>query len=355
MSSNHDTLIIGAGLTGLMLTHRLHQAGHRVSLLEARETLGGRFRRPSTVDFFPATNEVMDLLEWTRAAATLPLQLNVSEHHPQVFDEGKWRPFAGFGETIFQSIGELSNYSFTSEVSAEPALDQLVRSLTEQLPVAAQTMNEVTALKISEGRVSEVIVNGDKALHPETVVFTAFPGLLNTLIEGDGLAAKHRTRLAKMDTWTSVTLELTHSPALSEDIAIRVFNHGAKEFEPVIGRNYGERSLWMTLVPGERGEEHEFIGQCIRHIKRQLKRAWPLDGGGQERIYVQTHAFGQHQLKTKEPFRFPEIRNLYLGNHILGQQPGVLGSLEAARILEQALTGSLSEAPHVEDPSHDQQ
>src|SRR3712207_178290 len=96
-----DTIIIGAGLTGLWLTHRLQAAGQNVVLLEARESLGGRFRRQSQaqpysspgLDFFPATNENMALLEWAKGFSPLPLNFEVREHRPQLFDEGKWRPF----------------------------------------------------------------------------------------------------------------------------------------------------------------------------------------------------------------------------------------------------------------------
>lgn len=341
MSSTYDTLIIGGGLTGLLLTHRLHRAGQRVALLEARETLGGSSRRASTVEFFPATNENVELLEWARSVSPVPLSLETREHRPQVYDEGKWRNFSGFGDTHFQSVGELGHLAFTSEIALDPGAEQLVRALAEQLPVSPLTRTEVTGFAIEGGRVTGVIVNGEKTITADRIVFTSHPALLHALIEGEGLPPKHRTRLAKMQGWTSVTLELNNTPPLTEDGDVRVFLHNAKEFEPVVGRVNGSRSLWMTLVPFDKGDEHEFIGQCIRHIKRQLKRAWSdgIEGQKDEKIYVQPHAFGQHAMKTRDPLRMPELANLYLGNHALGSQPGTLGSLEMARALEKALAG----------------
>lgn len=347
MSSTYDTLIIGGGLTGLLLTHRLHHAGQSVALLEAREALGGSSRRPSTVEFFPATSENMELLEWARTNSPVPLSLDTREHRPQVYDEGKWRNFSGFGETNFQSVDELAALAFTSELNLDPGPDQLVRALAEQLPIAPLSRSEVTGLTIENGRVTGVVVNGEKTITANQVVFTAHPSLLNGLIEGEALPPKHRTRLAKMQGWTSVTLELNNTPPLCEDSHVRVFVHNAKEFEPVVGRVNGSRSLWMTLVPFDKGDEHEFIGQCIRHIKRQLKRAWPegIDGQKDEKIYVQPQAFGQHALKTRDPLRLPELANLYLGNHALASQPGTLGSLEMARALERALASKVASPP----------
>jgi hypothetical protein len=344
-----DTIVIGSGLTGLLLTHRLHQAGKNVALFEARETLGGRYRRQTLysspgLDFFPALNENIELLEWLKAIAPLAIQFEVQDHRPQLYDEGRWRPFAGFGEAGFQSVTELAHFSHTHEIFIEPGFEQLVRVLIEQLPVVGEIRHEVTGIKVNDGKVTEVIINGEKSVKAEQVIFTAHAGFLNHLIEGEGLHAKNRTRLAKMQPWTAVTLELNHTPPLADDPAIRIFTHSAKEFEPVVGRVLGDRSKWMTLVPSEREAEHEFISQCIRHIKRQLKRAWPLamEGKVEEKILVQSNAYGQQSLKTKDQFKLPEISNLWLANHILANRPGEIAALEAARGVE---LGVLDGAP----------
>ncbi|MGE0528340.1 MAG: NAD(P)-binding protein [Bdellovibrionales bacterium] len=355
--SSYDTIIVGGGLTGLLLTHRLHLAGQKVALLDAREALGGRYHRQSfrqpfsspNLDFFPATNENVELTDWVKSVAPIPLHFEVREHRPQIFDDGKWKPFAGFGDVSFQSVSELSFFNHSHELHMEPGTDQLVRALVEQLPIAAHTLAEVTSIHTEEDRVRTLIVNGDKTLAAERFIFTPHPTLLNGLIEGDGLAPKHRTRLAKMTSWTAVILELSHSPALVEDSDVRLFSHGAKDFEPVVGRVFGELSRWMTLVPEERESDHEFIGQCIRHIKRQLKRAWPLalEGPQTEKIYILSRAFGQHNLKGKDPFRFPEFSNFYVSSHALAEQPGALGSLEIARSLEAELLGGLNRLPEL--------
>ncbi len=355
--SSTETIIVGGGLTGLFLAHRLHRGGHTVTLLEARENLGGRYARASHtysspgLDFIPASREHIVLLEWLRNVSPIPISFEAVDHRPQLFDEGKWRPFAGFGESGFQSVGELSAlFSHTQGLNTKPGLEHLVRALVEQLPVAAQTMSTVTGFKVTDGKISEVTVNGDKILKATNIIFTAHPSALGNLFQGEELPVKHRTRLAKMPAWTSVTLELGHSPQLVDDSSVRFFTHSAKEFEPVVGRVFGETSKWLTLVPGDREADHEFVSQCIRHIKRQLKRAWPLALEGHalgEKIYIQPGAYGQFNLRGKEALRFPEISNLYLANHALASLPGDLAALETVQTLESELLGPLNQLPEI--------
>lgn len=346
-----NTVIIGGGLTGLFLTHELHKAGDKVTLIEARDLLGGSLRRP-LLSMVPATNENLQLLEWARANAPLSLNFTTQEHRPEIFDEARWRSFAGFGESEFQSIGELGFLSQTHELDITPGADQLVRALIEQLPVVATLKSEVTEIKIAESKVTEILVNGEKTIKCDRLIFTGNPQSLNALIQGEALPAKHRTRLAKMFSWTAVVLEIEGQPPRDEHTGMLLFQHSGKDFEPVFGRIGATGSNWMTLVHSERAEEHEFTGQCIRHIKRQLKRAWPqifAEDKKNERIYVLPGAFGQNSLKTKSAWHLPEIENLFLANHTLARQPGFMGSLEAAAEVSLALTVSNQDAYKMAD------
>lgn len=346
-----NTVIIGGGLTGLFLTHELHKAGDKVSLIEARDILGGSLRRPM-LTMIPATNENLQLLEWAKANAPLPLNFAVQEHRPEIFDEARWRAFAGFGETEFQSVGELGFLSQTHDVEVSPDADQLVRALIEQLPIAATLKAEVTEIKVHQERAAEIVINGEKSIHCDRLIFTGNPQAINQLIQGDSLPAKHRTRLAKMYSWTAVVLDLEGQPAMGEHTGMLLFQHSGKDFEPVFGRIKPSGSRWVTLVHSERAEEHEFTGQCIRHIKRQLKRAWPelfADEKNNERIYVLPGAYGQNSLKAKSNWQFPEIGNLYLANHTLARQNGLLGALEAAAAVGQLLTVSNQDAYKMAD------
>jgi hypothetical protein len=335
-----------------------------VTLVEAREHLGGTYRRANParpfaapgLDFIPGHPECEAVLHWLQRVSPVPFRYFTEEHRPQVFEDGRWRPFSGFGESPFLSVAELTtlfNHSHSLEI--EPGLDHLVRALIEQLPFEAQVRSEVTAFKLADGRIIEATLNAEKTIPVQSVIFTGHPSALNNLLQGSDLAAKHRTRLAKMQTWTAVVLELHHTPPLLEDGAIRIFSHSAKDFEPVVGRAWGSFSKWMTLIPGDREADHEYVGQCIRHIKRQLKRGWPtaFEGAqGQadlaaEKIFVFPNAFGQNNLKTKEIYRFPEISNLYLANHTLSGLPGEIAAVEMAQQIEEGILGLSNQLPEL--------
>jgi hypothetical protein len=335
-----DTVVIGGGLSGLLLSHRLHLNGHKVTLLEARDHLGGSMRKAG-LHFTPSTKANVDLCEWLRSALPAPVNFKLVDHSPEIFDEAKWHAFAGFLDREFASLDVLAHLSHTQEIQFAPDVDQIVRILIEQLPVTAQLQSEVTELKFDNGCVNEVVVNGDKSIKCEQVFFTGAPGALNNLIKGEALTPKHRSRIAKFNTWTAVMLELSHAAPLTEPGGLRLFASSSKEFEPVFGRIEGSTSRWMTLAHSERFEEHEFTGQCIRHIKRQIKRAWPeqLDGKQDEKITVYPLAFGQNSLKLKSPWLMPEIPNLFLTSATLSTQPGFIGAVEAVRGVEDLING----------------
>jgi hypothetical protein len=53
-----------------------------------------------------------------------------------------------------------------------------------------------------------------------------------------------------------------------------------------------------------------------------------------------TAAYGQNSLKTKAHWLFPEISNLFLGNHTLASQAGFMGRVEAAKGVLDLISGS---------------
>lgn len=335
-----DTIIVGGGLTGLLLTHLFQKEGHNVALLEAREGLGGRFRRPnpqdpfasSSLDFISATTDQLAALEWLKSVSPLGLTWRVREHRPLAFVEGQWKHFLGFGETEHASVGELSLFNQAQEVALDQGLEQVVRSLCEQLPISPLTRHEVVSFNVADGRVVSCLVNGDKTLEASQFVFCPPPQHLNAMFTGEDLPGKYRTRLAKSSPWTVLVLNLEHQNELQGSSEMRFLISQAKDFEPVVGRVRGLSSKWMILIDPEKSEDHEYIGSCIKHIKRLVKRAFPQSEPiVHEKIFVQPFGAGHVQLKTKAAHIIPELPNFYLAHHSLSPLSGDLACAQAAQ------------------------
>jgi monoamine oxidase len=84
MGTTHGTraVVLGAGVAGLSAAHELRKAGYRVTVLEARDRVGGRnwtIRRGTTIEMIDGSRQVCEFdqgLYWNAGPARLP-----SHHH----------------------------------------------------------------------------------------------------------------------------------------------------------------------------------------------------------------------------------------------------------------------------------
>ncbi|RYZ65724.1 MAG: FAD-binding protein, partial [Proteobacteria bacterium] len=68
----YDSIVIGAGLAGLLAANQLESTGRKVALVEALDVLGGTSRPVTTVagpvdhvlKFFPVTDDSEDMFTW---------------------------------------------------------------------------------------------------------------------------------------------------------------------------------------------------------------------------------------------------------------------------------------------------
>lgn len=324
--------IIGGGLTGLCLAHQLHKNSHEVILLEASEKLGGRFRHETgDLNFVPASDEALQTLEWLKAISPTPVQWNEVELQPTFFESGHWQSFLGFGDFPSKVVDELSMYTQSKYWQITPGLEQVTRAMVEQLPFEARLLSEVTGFECKDGRIESVVVNAADKITADQFIFCPNPHLLTTFLPNDALKPASRSRLAKQPAWTAVTMALHHG-GLESTPELRFVLGSGKEFEPIMGRVTGDRSIWLNLVSSEREEDVEHIGDCVRFIKRTLKRVWPelVDASHSEKIQVRPQAYGQLDLKLKNG-AFGELPNLILADNRLSFVKGDLSSVAIAQ------------------------
>lgn len=325
-----NTIIIGANLASLTLAHDLVRKGQKVLLLEARDQLSADKRIGLT--FIPQREDGFEVLQWLKSLSPAGFSIDERPHQALTFESNEWRDFVGFGDYPSRSVDELAPLYQSTEWWLDPGLDQITRSLMEQLPCDVHLLNEVTGFEVADGQITAVIVNGDKSIVAENYVFAGNVQDAAQLVPRDALKPSHRTRLVKTPTWSALTLHLKHSRPLDASTAMRILPGTGKEFEPVVGRLCGDVSTWLNLIPSEFEEDMEHIGSCIKYVKRVLNRVWPelQETAIEEKILVQPKAYGHLELKLKEP-RFPELANLWLLDARLSDQPGRLGGADIAR------------------------
>jgi hypothetical protein len=342
-------VIVGGGLTGLCLTHQLHKNGHEVILLEASEKLGGRFRYDNAdLNFIVPSDESLKALEWLKSISATPISWNEVDLQPTFFESNHWQSFLGFGDFPSKVVDELSMFTQSRQWQLTPGLEQVTRALIEQLPIEAKLLSEVTGFECKDDKIESVIVNASDKITADQFIFCLNPHLLSTFLPHDVLKPAHRSKLAKQPAWTAATMMLQHADLQSTG-EIRFVLGSGKEFEPVMGRVNGNRSVWLTLVNADQEEDVEHIGDCVRFIKRTLKRVWPelIDSAQSEKIQIRPQAYGHLDLKLKNG-AFPELPNLLLADGRLSPVKGDLAcaamAQEIASLFSTAATSEVAEA-----------
>lgn len=358
-----DTVIIGAGLSGLTIGAAILAARSasplRIAIVEASESTGGSSRPGITpigeldhgLKIFPETPATHEALDWLEAILDQKIERTLVEAQPLNYDEGKFKPYVGFGDNQIFSTTEIEAYAAPQRLQLSSTPKDWVKTLSERLSDVIMTQSYVTKLELEDGNIVSVTINGTTQLLTKNVVYTASPHLLVPLLPEGTLMAKMRQKLVKGDFWTSVNLDLIHSEPVTDSQAIHVLR-GANE-EPTVGMflnpvklDSGEilqASQWMTLIPRDQIDEEELVASALKQIKRQIKRAYEtgLDGIRQERILVIPGSHGnlsQALDNLAQPddsghcfIKLPKIANLWLSSSFFSDQRNTVGTLLQAK------------------------
>ncbi len=364
-SDLYDVIIIGAGLTGLTLAAKCRQLGLKFLLLEAKDIPGGSLRPnvtqegwlPSSLGFIPDTHlarerlaHLSELLQDTLAGEGL-------EVPPLTVKSGEFKPFVGFADLDIKSVELFSHFNQSPAIRLESMPDHWVERLLELVESQVMTRAEVTqfVLDAAESKLSAVIINGDKTLTAKSFFFTGPVSSLNELFDARDLSQKSRQMLAKAKSWTALSLHLKHSESFVPPEGLApveqsnlVFLLGSKnEPEPAVGRFFPKEntSSWLGFIPSEFGEDSEFAGEALRHIKKLVRRAFALDEAAivSEKITLSAETQGQISLKTKSPNQLNEAPNLYLASPTLSESQGLEAALDMALQAGQWLEANLVE------------
>ncbi len=349
-----DTLVIGAGLSGLIAANALEATGRHVAIVESADLVGGASRRGLTaagavdhgLKLFPDSEAAHGALDWLEQVLGEKIERTSIESAPLNYDDGKFKPYIGFGDNGVITSSEVEAYAVHKRLNLSSTPKSWVAKLAEQFSGTLLTQSHVTRMMIEDGFIIESLINGAKRITAKEVVFSGAPHLLTALLPEGTLAPRVRQKLLKGDFWTSVNLDLVHPQPVTDSNSVHVLK-GANE-EPTVGlfleptRSEDGRLLqvsqWFTLIPRDQIDEEELVASALKQIKRQIKRAYEsaLEGIVQERILVIPASHGSLIGAFDHAGRLPKIENLWLTSSFFSEGRNTLGALmQTRRVVEE--------------------
>jgi hypothetical protein len=356
-----DSIVIGGGLNGLIAAHQLEGTGRKVALIEGMDTIGGSSRAiqtlvgvtDHTLKFFPETPETLETLSWLESVLQEKLEFELIEAPPLNYDDGKFKPFVGFGDQKVETASEVDAYAKARYLRLKKTPKDWVPKLVESFTGTLMPQSFATKMLVDDEFVIEVTVNGAKRLSGREVLFCANPQQLTRLLPDTHVPARLRQRLLKGDFWTSVNIDLIHSGQVTDSAAVHVLK-GANE-EPSVGLFHPSSQLedgrtvqlsqWLTLVHRDITDEAELVASALKQIRRQVKRAYEasLEGLVKERIVVNPTSHGDLTGALPDDGKWPKIQNLWVISNFLDPMKNTVGGLRQARRTLASIVGEPAE------------
>ena len=360
-ASEYDSIVIGGGLSGLLIAHQLEEAGRKVALIDSFDVMGGSSRAMKTLlgetdhgfPFLPFSNEADQSLEWLGSVLQNPIESQLLEVPPVTFDNGRFQPFVGFGEQKTEADREWEYYLRPSFYALNSTPKDWVKNLSETFTGDIFLQSHITNLTVEDGFIVGLTVNGTKLFSADQVIFAAHPQMLAKLLPDSAMPARTRQRMLKGPYFTAIYLDLIHKGHVTENQAVHLLR-GANE-EPCVGQFLApselagevvQHSKWMTLIPADMTDDAELAAHALKMIKRQIKRAYPtaLEGQIYERISVNPASHGHLEIEL-ENGQLPKLPNLWICSRFFGPERNAWGNVVEARTVVDAVKES---APVVE-------
>jgi hypothetical protein len=350
MAKVYDYVVVGSGLTGLLVANALSRITENVALIEAADHIGGYNKKVTTpageinngLRIVPASASGEKALQFLSQVLGQDVIDSTYSGFPLTFEGGQLKEFLGFGDHSPAFYEELKYfiqsdfYRLNIEPSAWPEL-LFAGFKGEFLP-----KSYVTKFNIDEGRAASVTINGTKQVMGTNFIFTGSVKDLAVLLPEDSIPYKVRAKLSKNQYWTALCLDLTHGEAVTDQQNMHILNGTTQdEFGPCIGKflpvadNGMQVSQWVTFVSHEETEDSEIVGAALKKIKRQIKRTYPtaLDSLQHERIFVAPHLCGNGDLKLSGNQALPQVKNLWIASGSMNEGQNLIGSLLQAQLV----------------------
>ena len=339
-----EAVVVGNDFLSLFIAWQLKKNGTKVAYIEHKDNLADFYSyqledmppHKTTVSparlLTPAKSLNDDLKTWVKEYFNL--NLTNEKLTPQTFESGSFKDFHGFGKRNFAASEELSFYNDDEWVFGLDNLADFKQNMKIDLREDHIEKSQITNIEFSNNKVEAVIINEAKRLSCDSLYFCNSPKDLFQLA-GDQFSwnRKFKQKIAKTSFWSTIELFFTHNN-LSAPAYTPYFLMGTKDdFDPTVGyfntptqtpEGQMQKSAWVYLANNEQVEDEEALGQIIKYMKKQIKRAFPE--AFEDLLYEKILITPQHQAHIEDlemdGFLIPKSPNMYLIH------PSLVGGLE---------------------------
>lgn len=347
----YDYLVIGGGLTGLLIARKLSASGADVAIAESEVSVGGA-NRPALLAknkienglrFLPKNDLLIKALSQLESELNFPLIKDLKPVQQKTYDASGFKDFVGFGEKAPAFYDQIKNFIASDEIELTIPIYELLEKLTADFKGDILTRHIVTRFQATgedNHMITHVTVNGSKTVAAKNYIYCGPVKDLHLLLEDNQLNARAKAKLKKAPYWMAVQLDLVHQKTVATDHHIYILNGTTDdEIGPCVGRFYnnpGEQQLsqWISFIDFESSEEAENYGEVLKKMKRQIKRAFPesLEGLIAERISV-SPALTAGELKVSANGTLPGAKNLWVASPSLNMFPNLTGAFLQAQFI----------------------
>lgn len=344
----YDYIVIGSGLAGLSVASKISQETQNVLLIESESVLGGsnkpahikyqnnNFTSENGLRFYPGSPMAKKALKNLEEDLGLKLIKSTSENNPETYDASGFKSFVGFGDNPPEFYNEISYFLNPKEIELTLPVYKIVELLKEKYQGETLTKSFMTGFKFTEDVLTHVMVNGSKEYHAKNFIFAGTVRDLSVLLPDEVLGVRAKTKLKKDTTWVGLCLDLLHEGTTMDKHNLFVLEGTTNDtIGPCVGRFMHPQkdmnvqvSQWMSFIDLETSEETENIGEVLKKMKRQIKRAFPEmnDSIKAERLFM-TPAMSAGELKLNSNGTVAKVDNLWVASGQVNQFPNLLGSI----------------------------
>jgi len=325
--------IISDSSSGILLASLIENAGHNVTLICTGDNFNPALHhRNFLIPFYPDHPDMHQALEQIKPLLLNNLSSQVIESQPLTHEDKLIKPFVGFGDATTQATKELSFYNSNKRIELSLNLESEIPGLISRFKGKIIKYGELKSIEFSETKIDKIILNGAEEQDFDQLIFMNPPNDLTQLIPNDVLGVRIKSRIAKTESWSRLTMSYTHTETIFEGNNCIFLTHNTpKENCSCVGvfapsqtnSDALQNSIWETYIPNDFGDDAEYVSSTIKTMRKLIRKAFPqTEGNSRESLVVTQRAAANftwfHESKEisqiAENFIFsPELSYPWLG------------------------------------------